>query len=125
MRISPISYNNRPNFSGIKERDEFRESAKNVLDELKYITPGSADYVMPTLSEDGIYQPAPQSSLIMTLLKARSVGKRFVTPQDKQLLKECRDAYVRFESRNDIEDPLKTGVEVDVDRKKEVRNFTF
>ena len=126
MRISPISYNNRVNFSGIKERDDFRQSATRVLRELEQVEPGTADYVSPRYNkETGKSEPSVQNELLNVLYKASYVGKNYAQRQDYALLNKCKEAYVAYEESEDWADAMMGGGYSYKDRSQEVEKFTF
>lgn len=126
MRIAPISYNNRTCFTGKKERNDFRQSARQVLKELKQVEPGTSDYVSLRYDEKtGKPEPSLRDELLNVLYKARYVGKKYAQKQDYALLEECKEAYVVFEESEDWADAMMGGGGLYKDRSKYAEKFTF
>lgn len=119
MRIAPISYSR--TFTGKKERDDFRQSAKEVLKELKDVVPGSLEYTFGNTGSDSV-----KFKLTNTLFnKTQKVGKKYATLQDRILLKRLKDAYVEYQQRADALEVMLGCDKSIADRKKEVKDITF
>ena len=120
MRISPVSYNSTIKFRGKTERDDFRQSAREVLKELKDIKPGAREY--SAFDESG---SSPRFRLIDTLFyKTNKVGKKYAALQDKILLNKLKKAYVTYQKKED-EFGLFIGGGPFKDREKEVHDIKF
>lgn len=126
MQIANISSTNKTYFTGVKEREEFRKNAQEVLEMLQEIEPGTSEYVSSIYDEKtGKSFPSPQDKLHSVLYDVRCVGKEFAQAQDYLLLEACKKAYVEYEEGEDWADAMMGGGGCYIDRSKEAKRFKF
>lgn len=107
MKISPLNINTKAaSFHGIKERTEFRQEAKSIINDLKDVQLGTHEYTDFTIENGKVGKSLQERLLDAIFINPEKIGKKFITDEDRALHEKLKSLYKEYQEADDFADAM-------------------